>query len=61
VSSKCRELRRVYRSRRLDRWLPGLASMGGLYGVTLPLPILRPDLDRDWCEFLASARLVEEV
>jgi hypothetical protein len=47
----CAELRRVRRSLRLQRWLPGLACMAGLYGISIPLTTPTYDLDAEWIEF----------
>ena len=55
----CRELRRVRRNHRFQRMLPGLACIGGLFGVSVPLVVPVYDLDAEWIEF--SAKAVEHV
>ena len=52
---KCAELRRIRRSLRLQRMLPGLACMGGLFGVSVPLDVPVWDLNAQWIEFNAKA------
>ena len=49
----CAELRRVRRELRLQRMLPGLACMGGLFGVSVPLTVPVYDFDAEWIEFTA--------
>jgi hypothetical protein len=51
---KCVELRRVRRALRMQRLLPGLAAMGGLFGVSVPLVVPDYDLDAEWIEFSAG-------
>jgi hypothetical protein len=55
----CVELRRVRRDLRLRRMLPGLACMGGLFGVSVPLNLPVYDLDAEWSDF--TARVATKV
>ena len=57
---KCAELRRVRRNVRLQRMLPGLACMSGLFGVSVPLLVPTYDLDAEWTEFAAKLAAVED-
>ena len=50
----CVELRRIRRDLRLKRMLPGLACMGGLFGVSVPLIVPTYDIDEEWREFTAA-------
>jgi hypothetical protein len=50
---KCAELRRVRRTLQMQRMLPGLAAMGGLFGVSVPLVVPYYDLDAEWIELTA--------
>jgi hypothetical protein len=54
VSKQCVELRRIRRSMRMARLLPGLTAMGGLFGVTMPLPVARDYVDQTWIDYLTS-------
>jgi len=56
----CRELRRVRRTHRFQRMLPGLACIGGLFGVSVPLMVPVYDLDAEWIEFSAKAASRQE-
>jgi hypothetical protein len=55
----CAELRQVRRTLRLQRLLPGLACMAGLYGISVPLMTPTYDLDAEWIEF--TARLARKT
>jgi hypothetical protein len=50
----CRELRRARRTMWLERMVPGLACMGGLFGASIPVSVPRYDLSNVWCEFLSN-------
>ena len=50
----CVELRRIRRDLRMKRLLPGLACMGGLFGVSVPLLVPTYDIDEEWREFMTA-------
>lgn len=58
---KCAELRQIRRTLRLHRMLPGLACMGGLFGVSMPLVAPVYDFDAEWIEFTARLKATEET
>ena len=58
--SRCRELRRVRRTMRLQRMLPGLACMGGLFGVSLPITVPVYDLDAEWIDLTTELSKIED-
>ncbi len=53
--ASCKDLHRIRRGLLLQRMLPGLASMAGLCGASVPLSVPGYDLDDEWCEFLARS------
>ena len=44
----------------MKRLLPGLACMGGLFGVSVPLMVPTYDLDEEWRDYTAAHRAASD-